>query len=260
MSSTRIPENISEFNSYINATDDYQKALDPSGIPPGATNASRLGLVSGESTGWTEKRDYWHDTLYPAYNNPITSSSTVKQQVKLFMKDFRTFGNPLLNRMAASGAATSDDEAVFRFVAVRDTVPTERGKIDDIPFGKLIPMGGGEFKIKVRTTSDSTRSSRHPLSDGVEVRWAVVAPTSEAATGAGTGADPAPTGPGSAAAAPPTVSSDCPNTIMSPKAIFVLATGEASKNKNLYCFFRWVNQSKPANNGQWSERVQSGIL
>jgi hypothetical protein len=162
--------------------------------------------------------------------------------------------------MAASKAATSDDALMFPFVLVRDTVPTERGKINDIPFSKLIPLGGGEFKIKVRTTDDGTRASRHTLSDGVEVRWVVVAPTSEATTGAGTGAGPIPTNPGSAAAAPPTVSSDCPNTMMSPKAIFILATGEASKNKNLYCFFRWVNQSKPANNGQWSERVQSGIL
>ncbi len=241
---TRIPDSIQAFDKYINTTDNYQQAEDPLATVPETTHAARLGLSPAESDAWSAKRVYWRDTLFKKYSNPITSSSTVKKDVQLFMRDFRTFANPLLNKMVASGAATTDNGAIFNFVAVRDTTPTPRGKINDIPFCKLIPLGGGELKIKVRTTDDGNRASRHPLSDGVEVRWAVVAPAS------GNGNDPI----------LPTISSDCPNTLISPKAIFILETGEGSKNKNLYCFFRWINLSNPAHNGTWSERFQSGIL
>ncbi|MBP9152516.1 MAG: hypothetical protein KBF73_09560 [Flavobacteriales bacterium] len=244
MSKPRIPEAILAFNDYINTTDDYQSAINPLTVPLGTSNAIRLGLNTNESDAWTAKRTYWRDKLFPKYSNPITSSSSVKAEVRNFMKNFRAFANPLLNKMVASGAATSDDGNVFNFVAVRDTTLTARGKMDDIPFVKLAPNGGGEVKIKVRTSTDSNRASRHPLSDGVEIRWAIIIPHFGAAE----------------ALALPETSGDCPHSFISSRAIFTLATGEESKNRNLYCFFRWINLANPSHNGPWSDRSQSGIL
>lgn len=254
MSNSRIPDSITEFNDYINNTDTYQLQSDMIGPPPGTTHWQRLGLTLAESTEWTNRRVLWRDTLYPQYSNANTSTKVVKANVQLFMKGFRTFANPLLNRMAVSPNVRPADEQVFRFVANRDTTPTGRGKINDLPHPLLQAIGGGEVKIKVRTLSDATRASRHPLADAVEVRWVVLAP---AAAGSGT---PTPGTPSSAAVVIPEVPDNCPNVFTSRKAFFTLATGPASKNKNLYCFFRWINTVTPANSGPWSNLFQTPLL
>lgn len=254
MSNGRIPEKISEFNTYINNTDTYQLESDMTGPPPSPTHGQRLGLTPAESAEWSAKRVLWRDTLYPQYSNAISNTTVVTANVKLFIKSFRTFANPLLNRMAASPFVRPADEQVFRFVANRDTTPTERGKINDLPHPLMQAIGGGEVKIKVRTLSDATRASRHPLADAVEVRWAVLAPTA-----AGSGS-PSPGTPSSGTPAIPNTPDDCVNVFTSRKALFVLATGPASKNKNLYCFFRWINTVNPANSGPWSNMFQTPLL
>ena len=253
MSNSRVPQAIEAFNSYINSTDSYQKAITPTDPTP---NYSRLGLTLEESDEWTAKREYWRDTLYPAYSDENTSTKVVKRNVKLFIKDFHTFANPLLNRMAASANVTTADEAAFNFVANRDTTHTTRGKIVDVPFLKIQPLGGGQVKMRARTSDDGNRSSRHPLADGLEVRWVALTP----AVAGSRNTQPSPGNSISVIITPPATATDCPNSFVNSKAQFIMELGQENKNKVFYCFIRWINLSKPANNGPWSDMFQSGVL
>jgi len=250
MARTRIPDTISGFNKYINSTDKYQLAIDSSSLIP---NWQRLSLTAAESGNWSAKRAYWRDILYKKYSDKNTSTSVIKKGVKKFMKEFRAFANPLLNRMTASAAATSADEAAFNFV-ITPGKSTRRGKIDDVPFIKLTAMGGGEMKFGARTSEDISRPSRHSLADGLEIRWMImIAPQNHES----------PNVPGIPAAKvvlPPSTADECPNNAISTKAIFRKAFGQINQNKMLYCFIRWVNLVKPENNGPWSNRFESGIL
>lgn len=249
---TRVPQAIEPFNSYIGKTDNYQQAITPTDPQP---NYARLGLTLTESGDWTAKREYWRDVLYPAYSDENTSTSVVKRNVQLFIKDFRTFANPLLNRMAASGNATTADEAVFNFIVERDSTHTARGKIEDIPFLKIQPIGGGEVKLRARASEDGNRSSRHPLADGLEVRWVVQASGSNNDNTQSNADDST-----KATATPPATAAQCTNTFTSSKALFIMELGQENKNKMFYCFIRWINLGKPANSGPWSDMFQSGIL
>jgi len=250
MSNSRVPQTISGFNAYINTTDTYQLAIDPITLMP---NYQRLGLSLVQSGDWTAKRVFWRDTLYPKYTDENTSTTVVKKNVKKFMKDFRTFANPLLNIMAASPNATQADEAAFKFVITPDA-PTERGKIVDVPFIKIKPLGGGEMKFGARTSEDMSRPSRHKLADGLEVRWVILT----APQNSETPTDPSiPVG---KTAALPLTADECPNSFISPKASFEKAFGQANQNKMFYCFIRWINLINPENNGPWSVRFESGIL
>lgn len=143
--------------------------------------------------------------------------------------------------MAASGNAIAADEAAFNFVVNRDTTPTVHGKIEGVPFLKVQPIGGGEMKLRARTSNDGNRASRHPLADGLEVRWVALVSDRTIAT-------------------PPTTTAQCPNVFISPRALLIIALEPENKNKMFYCFIRWVNLGKPANNGPWSDLFQSGIL
>lgn len=247
MPTPRISRKVNEFNVYINSTDAYQLQVDPAtGIP----NWQRLGLTATESAEWTSKRVYWRDTLFPKYSNPETSSSPVKKQVQNFIRDFRAFANPLLDRMAVGGAVSVADGAAFNFVVERDTVPTPRGKINHTPLAGFQPLGGGELRVRVRTNEDASRASRHPLADGVEIRWAIITPPS----GTQEPIPPSPPAPG-AGTTPPATIEQCPHSHISKKALFVLETGRENKNKMLCAFFRWVNFSNSANNGPLERAV-----
>src|SRR6185295_15788608 len=99
---SRIPNTIPAFNNYINDTDDRQKA---NTSVPLIKYFQDYTWTLAEIGEWTTRRTFWRDTLYPKYTNPLTSTSAVKDEVRNFMKDFHTFGNPLLDKIEASGKA-----------------------------------------------------------------------------------------------------------------------------------------------------------
>lgn len=120
---------------------------------------------------------------------------------------------------------TSDDRGALN-LPERDAA-TERTKIETTPLAKIIPMEGGDLKIRVRTTTDGNRASKHPDADHVEIRYALVGGNSEPQI-------PSPTYPGNpsppANSAPiaqkvPTTAAECTNSRISKKAIFIVSLG-----------------------------------
>ncbi len=150
----RIPKSAAKFNTYILETDDYfQVVVDP-------LNGIRLGLVAQNMTDWHTKRVAWA-ILYAKKSDPLQKGPAVNKAVALFIKNFNTFGMPLLNVIAASPNITSDDELVFNVVAdSAHASPTHRtDPISNVIFTKLVQASGGKIKAKGYTTSTSKRAS-----------------------------------------------------------------------------------------------------
>lgn len=258
MANPRIPQSIPAFNSYLNSSDTYLQTIDPS---TGNPVYERLTLTASEAGEWHSRRVFWRDTLYPKYIDANQSTKTVKEDVAVFMKSFRLFANPLLDKMASSGAAITADGNALNFVVNRDTSPTPRGKINDVPYVQITPLGLGEVRVRVRTSEDASRASRHPLADGVEFKYVIVdnAPVVTnpvPAPGSDTGSNETRTGGTGRILLP----EDCPNTVVSKKALSNLTLGSAASGKRLNCYARWVNLSNPANNGPWTQLMQTVVL
>ena len=241
----RIPETIPEFNDYLNNTDDYLQAGTPT------TNRERLGLTLVNGTDWSDKRTFWRDTLYPKYIDPLQSTSAVKQQVRDFMTDFRTFGNPLLNIMVADPDATSNDETVFHFVINPAPPSVSTTPITDPVAYETNSLNGGLVEFVCRPAHDSKHPSKHPDSDSIQLAYQLQGKDDGPAS-----PDPNPN-PDSGGDIPD------PDTAMMKelftKAVFIKSFGVLSKGKLLICFLRWYNTKHPNLSGPWTGPILVGI-
>jgi len=223
---TRIPRKDSEFNSYINTTAPYLAA----GVP--TTNGVRLGLTALEVTAWGTRKTDWN-TNYALYTNPDTRTKTITGNKENLKKSFITFASPLLDRMAASTALTLADRNTLN-LKERDTVPSARPSITTAPTVKAKAGEGATIGFECRVASDSSRTSRHPDADGVEVRYNV----------------------GTTAPANPAA---CTRSHTNKKARFSIELDIADAGKKFYGFVRWVNLSDSSKNGPWSLMVSVTI-
>jgi len=246
---TKINQADGPFDSFINTSANYLAEGTPS-------NATRLGLIATQLAEWDTRRVNWN-TIYDKHKDESKRTKTITAEKDDQKKAFVQFANPLLTGMSVKPALTNDDRGALH-LALRDA-PTERAKITTSPLAKIIPMEGGELTIRVRTTSDNNRASKHPDADHVEMRYALVdATASSSGSSGGSSSDPS-TGNGSQNSIP-TKAMDCILTESSKKAIFVLALGQENSGKRIYAFFRWVNTSKSADSGPWSTVVQSVVV
>ncbi|MFH0887763.1 MAG: hypothetical protein V1871_00970 [Planctomycetota bacterium] len=117
---------------------------------------------------------------------------------------------------------------------VRDTEPTPRGKIELVPYIFLKAIGGGVIEVRSQTEKDATRVSMLKTADGIECRWTLV-PKGEM---------------------PPEGVDDAKKTVVSRKARFTIDCGDKNAGDSFYGFFRWVNQSIPANSGLWTKALR----
>jgi len=256
---TRIPETDSPFNSYINAT---ASAL-ADGTP---TGADRLGLVATQAAEWEAYRVSWN-VQYALAENEATSTRAVTNEKNRIRKDFTAFASPLLTAFSVNPNLTEADRLTFR-IPRPDRTPTARGKINDDAYALIKPVGGGSIQVKVRTDADSSRASRHPLADAVEVRYALLPASAVGGTAPEDPTAPAPTNTptvgGEARASVgnviPVSALDCPLVFISTKATFLMVLGPQHSGKRFYAFFRWVNLSNPANSGEWGLLYQTLVL
>jgi hypothetical protein len=154
------------------------------------------------------------------------SRKLYEKEIRIFVKAWLMF-NPLV----------TDEQRMEMALTIRDIEPTPRPKIATVPIIGLKAVGGGSIEVRARVTTDQTRFSMHKAADVIECRYVLV-PIGEM---------------------PPEGWDDCPKTQVSKKARFIIPTGAKGIGQRLYGFFRWVNQSNPANNGDWTNAQNVAI-
>ena len=271
----RISKSPKVFDTDITTGDDHLLAIEPtSGLP----YWQHLGLSSANATDWHNKRVFW-DTpltgLHDLYINPVTSTSVVKENVKLFIKNFRTFANPLLNIIAASPNATANEEKIFHLVltANRKKPTHTHTKIADQCFTTWSGEGAGSKKAASRSLHDSKRASLAEGADGVQyayvimdenpktiaARTAAIVSANEKAAVAARMASPAPPVP-----APVPEPTPLPQPVPqhpddgTKQEFFSGAThqfsfGADKEGKWLCAWSRWFNSKHPELAGDWNE-------
>ena len=219
-SRNRVPIGISDFNNYINNTDDYQLAGTPN------SNALRLGLSAANSLEWKNRRIAWV-ALYKKYIDPSLCTTVVIDEMRLSMKGFKTFSQPLLNIIAASPAATTLDASTFGFTLGRKNPTTPNTPLNFSMMLDVQSKGGGDMAIKCRTSNDSNRPGKPNGADTVQLAIHL-------------------------GDTPPANADD--NTIreLSTKASFIYHAGTANSGKSMHVFARWYNTKHPELAAPWS--------
>ncbi|HEX7414744.1 MAG TPA: hypothetical protein VF411_11940 [Bacteroidia bacterium] len=273
----RISESPKEFNIEIARMDDRLQALAPTSPPPPGTPINYwafLGLTNVNASDFHNKRLFWNTPvtgLYAKYSDPTTSTSAVKTQVKLWIAAFRAFANPLLNIIAASPNATSDDETIFNLVlnVNRHHGTHTHTKIADKCVTEWAGEGVGTKKAASKSSADTKRHSLAAGADGVQYAYTImdenpktIQPRTQAVINTN-----------NAAAAARVVNPTLPTPVPLPLPLAVpqhpqdgttkeffsgsthqFAFGADKKGKYLYTWSRWYNSKHPEIAGDWNAR------
>jgi len=156
-----------------------------------------------------------------------------REERKSYEADIRKFAKAYL----MFNPLVTDTQRIEMSLTVRDTEPSPKPKINDIPFVGLEPKGGGSIDVRCRTETDQTRDSMHPDADVIECRYTMV-----------------PIQPGVRKPWPNL--DDCKEVITSTKAHFFIQCGDKNAGQSFYGFFRWANLTNPANSGPWSNALK----
>ena len=194
-----------------------------------ATNAAAWGIPAPSVSRLVAGRVSF-EPLYTTAQDKTTRSRVdvlaFRQSRKLYEKEIRAFAKAYL----MFNPAVRDEQRMEMALTIRDIEPTPRPKIATIPIIGLKSMGGGDIEVRARVTTDQTRFSMHKAADGIECGYVLV-PVGEM---------------------PPEGQKDAKKTLVSKKARFIISAGDEQAGQRFYGFFRWVNQSNPANSGPWS--------
>jgi hypothetical protein len=195
-------------------------------------NAGAWGIPAPAVAALVARRAAY-EPLYLKVQNKTTRTRTDvlahRQMRKIYEKEISVFVKAYL-----FNPLVTNEDRMSMGIPPRDIEPTPRGKIDAIPVVGLTAIGGGDIKTRCRVTTDQTRYSKHPLADGIEVKYTWV-PKGEM---------------------PPEKPDDCKNALVSRKAQFIIHCGPGNAGETFYGFFRWVNLTNPQNSGQWSNFIK----
>ena len=109
----------------------------------------------------------------------------------------------------------------------RDTEPSPHPAITDIPGVTLRVIGGGDIETRCKATKDQTRPSMHPVANLVDYRYVIL----------------------EIGDIPPADPEDYSKRDVSSRAKFVIRAGAKNEGKRFYSVFRWVNTTKPKQEG-----------
>lgn len=167
---SRIPRATKDFSIYIKRTNDFLQVV----VLP--TNGTRLGITTVNVADWSTKA-LAGIAIYNKWNDPLQKGPSVNKAMKLTIKNFIIFAQPLLDIIAASPNLTSDDELTFNMVGTSNRAnPTKKETpIANAIFSKLIQMGGGNMRAKGYTATDAKRASLPTGvgADSVKRYWAI---------------------------------------------------------------------------------------
>ncbi|MGE0635109.1 MAG: hypothetical protein AB7G44_14800 [Bacteroidia bacterium] len=232
-----FPIENNTFNTYFLTV--YAYLTNPANLARLLISADNLADLNAQKTAW--------DTLFPLSMSESTATKQNRGERNDLREDIETTLTDIYDDIPKSVMNATDRSTLN--LPLRDTVLTPRGAITDIPIADAKAIGGGSVKFRLRLTSDATRASRHPLADVIEMKYMLINPVT--AAGGGGGSTPG-TPSGTAPTPPPATADDCSLNQFSKKAVFTVHYGASAPGKVLYCFFRWVNLSNPANNSDWT--------
>lgn len=207
----------------------------------------RLLLSAAEYAQWLSFRDQWI-VVYAKYTDKAQRTISIKNQKNTLKKEFITFTQILLTRMAGSGALTADERLTFN-LKERDRTLTPRLAIDTSPSVLLRAKEGRRVQVECRVIADSSRPSKHPLCDVVAYRYTVAALPAAPVSGTGGGGGTTPT---------PVVAAL--TTGESGKAKFILQLEQADAGKQLTIECCWKNSKENHKSGPWSAAVNLMII
>jgi hypothetical protein len=195
-------------------------------------NAPAWGIPAPAVAALVARRAAYEPLYHKAQEKKDRTAGDVdrhRQMRKIYEKEIQTFVNAYLR----FNPLVPRDNLIEMGIPPRDIEPTPRGKIETIPVVGLTAMGGGDLKVRCQVTTDATRYSRHPLSDGLEIKYTWV-PKGEM---------------------PPEAPEDCNKMLTSSKAMFIIHCGPKNAGETFYGFFRWFNRTNDANSGPWSKAI-----
>jgi hypothetical protein len=197
------------------------------------TNQVAWNIPAAKVAALTTRRAAYEPLYHKAQEKDERTKADVdrhRQARKVYEKELQTFANAYLRY----NEDVPRDEKIAMGIPPRDLEPTPRGKIEGFPIIGLKALGGGSIEVRVRATTDQTRTSIIRGADGVECRYILV-PKGEMA---------------------PEGQKDAKATVVSKKARFIISLGDEQAGESFYGFFRWVNLTTPANSGEWTKALK----
>ncbi len=222
---TRVPRKISDFNGYLQTSDDYLQLINPG--PPPVANWQRLGLTQEEADQWHATRLSWDSQLYPKYLSPNTKTKTVNEEVAEAMELFRLFAQPLLGIMATSRNATPQDANALNFKIGRSEPTHPTVPIAEQCHISLESMGSARVKFGCRAEMEGGRAALPDDADSVQIAYKIGGTV-------------------------PVNAEDGTQEYIVTRASDVRDLGVAHEGQVLYVFARWYSMRHPELAGVWS--------
>jgi hypothetical protein len=196
------------------------------------TNAAAWGIPAPSVTALVNRRAEFEPLFTTAQNKTTRRRADVlafRQSRQLYEAEIRAFVKAYL----MFNPLVTDEQRMEMALTIPDREPTPRGAIDTKPYVDLNAVGGSSITVRARVTTDQTRASMHPLADAIECRYTFV----------------------TVGEMPPEDWDACPKTAVSKKALFKVLCGAKAIGQRFYGFFRWVNESNPAHNSDWTNAI-----
>jgi hypothetical protein len=255
MSNGRIGTTQSAFDADIKKFNAHLHKLEADGI---TFRGVTLGLVVPDLDKLSDYRKEWSNDdpaspgLYDKLQNSAIRETSTPTEVREFMKEFRTFFQPLLNIMAASRKITAADRGALNIAPPVTTHVTPTTPIEQKCITSVTMLGGGKAKFVCRPTIDIARASRAEGSDGLIIAYRAVAPIVETEA-------PAKEATGNELASKIRVKrpdfagpDDGTIKITQTKATFIIDFGAEKAGYVLQFYTCWINSKHTNLNGPWT--------
>jgi hypothetical protein len=249
MKSGRIPAAQAAFIVYLVNVNIYLQTKATGDPDPRGT---MLGMTTDELTlldNFVKKfmsGDPANPGFWDLHSNADTKNKVTRANMLNGMKEFRTFFQPLLNRMSGSAVINSTDRLKLNIAEPVTSHSVTKTPIKEQCYTMVSAVGGGTAQVTCKWESDATRSSIPETADAVEIRYRLDAPVLEEAE--------------EGSSEPPgkiireTLSSPDDGTTKEiwTKSKFRLKFGADKAGFTLHVYARYIHTKRPGLEGDWT--------
>jgi hypothetical protein len=253
MSKGRIPKKLLAFITYIITVNEYLHSTLPG-------DSDKRGIVLGMTTDELTTLDNFVKSLisgdpanpgiWDLHKNPDTKTRKTRKDIVQLMKEFRSFFQPVLNRIAVSLKITNGDRLVLNIADPVTSRTRQKVQIAEYCYARTTPMKSGDIKVRFSTTTDASRASLAPGANGVEIAMRIDVPATKT-----------PESGGDTASKVKYLehADDGTTKVIYTTASFILKLGGENTGNILQFFSRWIHTSNPGIAGSWTGPFSSLI-